>query len=96
MSCRCILIVDLAEKGKYLNLTVENGEEKNLDFGVLSVYDDASWQRQKLRKVFDQKLLKDNQTFSFNASSTKLVLLFDPLDKTTVNNFQLTIVKESE
>lgn len=91
------MFIDLTEKDtpQYLSWTVENKNE-NLDFGVLTVYDDASWQRANLSKVFDQKVLKDNQTFSFNTSSTKVVVLFDPLDKTTVNGFQMTIKKESE
>lgn len=92
---KCIAIIDLAEDQKYLNLTVDNGKE-NLGFGVLTVFDDASRQRSNLAKVFDQNVLKNNQTFSFNASSTKLVILFDPLKETTVNGFQITIKKESE
>lgn len=92
---KCIAIIDQSEDKKYLNLTVENGKE-NIDFGELTVFDDASRQRRNLAKVFDQTLLKNNQTFSFNTSSTKIVILFDPLGKESVNGFQITIVKQSE
>lgn len=74
---------------------MKSGNE-NIDYGVLTVYDGASWQRPNLSKVFNQKILKENQTFSFNTSSTKLVVLFDPLDKTTVNGFEMTITTQSE
>ena len=88
---KCIAIIDQSDKSKkkYLNLKVESGQEK-LDFGILNVYDAPTKQRKNLKHTFDQAVLKNNQTLNFNTSSSKIVLIFDPLDKRIINGFKLT------
>lgn len=87
---KSIAIIDLSQKkASYLNLTIENAKE-NIDYGRLTIYDGATKQT-NLSNVFDAAVLKSNQTITLNTTSTKLVLIFDPLGKQTVNGFKLTI-----
>lgn len=85
---KCMGIVDLGEKAKYLDLTIENGKE-SVEFGELTVFDDPTKQRNN--HTFYNQILKNNQTINFNITSTKFVIIFDPKDKNVINGFKLTV-----
>lgn len=90
---KCMGIVDLGEKAKYLDLTIENGKE-SVEFGELTVFDDPTKQRNN--HTFYNQILKNNQTINFNITSTKFVIIFDPKDKNVINGFKLTVQVKGE
>lgn len=95
---KCVSIIDLSDlskkKATYLKLTIENPKE-NVDYGRLTIYDGATKQT-NLSNLFDSTVLKNNKTINLNATSTKLVVIFDPLGKQTVNGFKLIIKPEGK